>query len=228
MKLGSTHSKEARAKISAAGKGRTAWNKGLRGVQVSWNKGLTKDVDSRVSSPKLRAHLSRVHESQIGVKRSEETREKMRGPKSLGHRRAMSQGRLGMKFSDSHKENMSKVRLGKPTGRIFTEDAKRRIAEGRTAWLSKQGFPWPPTNIEYALQMLLENAGFEYEAQKQIGRYVVDFFVADGNLVFEADSNFWHKDKEREQTRDEYLIEKDIGAVIHLNEEDLISWEVPK
>ena len=189
---------------------------------------MTKHVDPRVSSPKLKDHLKRVHENNVGTKRSEETREKMRGPKTTEHKHAISQGRLGMKFSDNHKENMSRVRIGKPTGRVFTENAKRLIAEGRSRWLAEQGFPWPPTNIEYALQMLLESARFGYEAQKQIGRYIVDFFVPEDNIVFEADSEFWHNDTEREQIRDEYLTDKGVVAVVHLNENDLAPWEVPK
>lgn len=30
-------------------KGRTPWNKGMKGVQVVWNKGLTKETDPRVA-----------------------------------------------------------------------------------------------------------------------------------------------------------------------------------
>ena len=146
--------------------------------------------------------------------------------KSPEHRRAISRGRTGMKFSAEHRNNMSRVRIGKPTGRVFTEDARRRIAEGRARWIAKQGFPWPPTNIEFALQMLLEYAGLEYEPQKQIGRYIVDFFAPSDNIVFEADGEFWHTDSRREQMRDEYLISRGVSAVVHLSGNDLAPWEV--
>lgn len=85
-----------------------------------------------------------------------------------------------------------------------------------------------PTGLEYALQMLLEDADLEFEAQRRFGRYVVDAYVPNRNLVFEADGQFWywHKDKKREAKRDEYLRSSGVGAVVHLTDEDLDPWTV--
>jgi len=70
------------------------------------------------------------------------------------------------------------------------------LAEAAGERMSKD-YSRAPTSLEYALQMLLEDAGLSFEAQRQFGRYIVDAYVADGNLVFEADGQFWywHKDK---------------------------------
>ena len=77
-----------------------------------------------------------------------------------------------------------------------------------------------------ALQLLLEDAGFEFESQKRFGGKVVDFYVASHDLVFEADGTYWHQDKEYEVSRDKELMGHGIEAVIHLNELDLDSYQV--
>lgn len=38
--FGKTHSEESLKKMSAAKKGKIPWNKGKKGVQVAWNKGI--------------------------------------------------------------------------------------------------------------------------------------------------------------------------------------------
>lgn len=81
-----------------------------------------------------------------------------------------------------------------------------------------------PTNLEFALDLLLQDAGLEYESQKRFGRYVVDAYVPSRGLAFEADGAYWHSDKAREARRDAYLVGRGIIAVVHLNEHDLAAW----
>lgn len=82
------------------------------------------------------------------------------------------------------------------------------------------------SNLEIALRELLKKAGFEFEEQIRFGRYIVDAWLPNDNLVFEADGSFWwwHKDKNREVKRDEYLCRRGVVAVIHLDEHDLAPW----
>lgn len=56
---------------------------------------------------------------------SEETKQKMRKPKSEEHKRKISEARKGMKFSPEHIENMSKCKLGF----THTDEAKQKIRE---------------------------------------------------------------------------------------------------
>lgn len=112
-------------------------------------------------------------------------------------------------------------------GNKLSEEHKQRIASGVTQWLLDAGYPQSPTYLEYALQLLLEDAGYEYEAQKKIGRSIVDFYVFSHNLVFEADGSFWHQDKVRELKRDTRLIKQGVAAVVHLDEVDLAPWRAP-
>ncbi len=108
----------------------------------------------------------------------------------------------------------------------FTPRLRARIAVGVAKAHARGDYRRGPTNLEYALQMLLEDAGIDFEAQRRFGRYIVDVYSKDRNLVFEADGSFWnhHKDTNRERRRDEYLIDRGVSAVIHLDAHDLDPW----
>ena len=140
---------------------------------------------------------------------------------------------LEMRAKISATVSLSLIGNQRAKGNTFahTQEAKTKIAIG-IAKAYAQGAYWHngPTYLEYALQLLLEDAGFEFEAQKRFGRYVVDAYVPSRNLVFEADGMFWnhHKDKIREAKRDKYLVDKGATAVVHLTEADLDPWRVRK
>lgn len=68
---------------------------------------------------------------------------------------------------------------------------------------------------------LLEGAGYCHIPEKRFGKYIVDAYVEEFQLGFEADGAFWHTDEEREAVRDQYLARRGV-IVIHLSEEDLI------
>lgn len=65
--LGKTASPEARKKMSEAKKGKAPWNKGKKGLQVAWNKGLTKEDD----------RVKKYTDAKIGRKHSDETKRKI-------------------------------------------------------------------------------------------------------------------------------------------------------
>ena len=122
--------------------------------------------------------------------------------------------RLGTKHSKTTKQQMSKAHKGM----VYIHKKGCRCAF----------HSMPVTVLEHALQMLLENAGLEFETQKRFGYYTVDAWVPSRNLVFEADGSWYHQDKEKERRRDCSLIKKGVSAVVHLDEHDLDPWLVAK
>ena len=112
-------------------------------------------------------------------------------------------------------------------GRNFSAEHRARLGEAMVVRLTNG---WPsPTNLEWALQLLLEDAGFDFETQKRFGRYAADMWVSSHALVFEADGSFWHKQREKKYPgyhakRDAFLLSKGVKAVIHLTEYDLDPW----
>ena len=194
---GHRHTDESKAKMSAS------WRDGSREKQIALQK-----------TPGYRAQISvAVSKSLVGNQRAKGTK---RTPKQLAL------------IKEVHNTDKFKKDASKRTKAMFKNNPnlRKKIAES-VAKAHTRGDYWrSPTNLEYALQLLLEDAGFEYEVQRRFGRYVVDAYVSNRNLVFEADGSFWyhHKDKVREAKRDAYLIDKGVSAVIHLDEHDLAPW----
>lgn len=48
------------------------------------------------------------------------------------------------------------------------------------------------TDIECIVETLLQTLDIEYEAQKRIGWWIVDFYVPGKNLIIECDGDYWH------------------------------------
>lgn len=71
--LGKKHTDESRRKMSESTKGQVSWNKGKKGLQVAWNKGLKGEGNSM-----------------YGKNHTEETKAKMRKPRSEETKRKMS------------------------------------------------------------------------------------------------------------------------------------------
>jgi very-short-patch-repair endonuclease len=70
---------------------------------------------------------------------------------------------------------------------------------------------------EVNLAAALYDAGInEFEQQKKIGRYIVDFWFPAAKLVIEIDGRRYHTDAEREHRRSERLLELGAKRVIHI------------
>ena len=63
--------------------------------------------------------------------------------------------------------------------------------------------------------------GFDFDRQKIIGNYIVDFFCPNRNLVIEIDGSSHNDKQEYDETRDEYL--KSLGlSVIHIPAKEIL------
>jgi very-short-patch-repair endonuclease len=143
-----------------------------------------------------------------------EVRERLRiastGRKHSAETRAkISAGRKGM--------NTGYHGGGRPRGLKHSDESREKMARAFANRSRKYSDTW----MEKALALLLDQGGLVYEKQKRFGRCVVDFWLPDEQLVFEADGDFWHQDKEKEARRDEYLTERGALAVVHISTCDL-------
>jgi len=87
------------------------------------------------------------------------------------------------------------------------------------------------TDIEVIVESLLQALGVEYESQKHIGRWVVDFYVPSKSLVVECDGEFWHSKpevqerdarKDSDLTRQGYDVLRLPGSQIYAGELDIL------
>jgi len=131
------------AKISQSLMGRDALNKGLTGVMVAWNKGLTmseehcqKLSESHKGYVMPEEQKAKISASLKGVKRSEETVAKLRGQKRSpetcalisANRQKQTPPTLGMKFSPEHCKKISDVQKGK----IIPDKQRKQISKTLT------------------------------------------------------------------------------------------------
>jgi very-short-patch-repair endonuclease len=75
------------------------------------------------------------------------------------------------------------------------------------------------TNIERIIDEYLHFTKIKHEHEFAIGQKVVDFYLPETYEILEADSVYWHKNKDEEK-RDKYIEERMRGVrMIHLKEE---------
>ena len=102
--IGYKHTDETKLKLSILGKGRLAWNKGLKGVTTAWNKGIKNSTGKRdpnyVHSEETRLKISMSNSGKI---RSEEFKSKV--SKSL----------IGKQVSDSTRLKLSESAFNRKT-----------------------------------------------------------------------------------------------------------------
>jgi very-short-patch-repair endonuclease len=70
--------------------------------------------------------------------------------------------------------------------------------------------------LERTVAAVLDLLGEPYEAQKRIGRYAVDFYLPDRDLIVECDGEYWHRDKTRDDLRDANLRESGYHHIVHI------------
>ncbi len=207
--------------LSDSLKGRIAPMKGrhlseaTKRIRSDMRKGCTLSNDHK-------AHIT------IGVKCAIENGKKNYGhPMSDENKKAISllhKGNTytrGHSLSLEHRAKISRSLIGnqRALGNVLSPEMRERVVVGAAKWIAH--WPKKPTNLEIALYKLLDMAAYRYERQKRFGRYVVDAYVPEINVAFEADGSFWHQDKLRERIRDKRLCES-VKTVIHLGERDLL------
>lgn len=120
----------------------------------------------------------RGQKRRLGTKHSEETKRKMSKPRS-------KEGR----------KNMSIAALKNPRPREYFQKIN-------LIGLKKQQDSKKPTLIEKKVYDELKKRGLLFETQKIInGRFLVDAYIPNLNLIIEADGDYWHS-LERVQKKD--------------------------
>ena len=131
------------------------------------------------------------------------------------------------------KRNRDNPMFGKSNpfyGKKHSKKTKRLIAENTARQHAEEVFDVWPNRLELALRRLLTEANFTFTEQVQFGRCVVDAWISEYGLVFEADGEAWHTYNEQQNPgyhrRREWFLKQqpEIKAIVHLSEEDLSPW----
>ena len=74
------------------------------------------------------------------------------------------------------------------------------------------------TPQEVKIANYLSELGLRWESQRQIGKYSVDFWIAEIGTVIEADGVYGHFAK-KDQERNEFLLVNGVDFVVHITSE---------
>lgn len=131
-------------------------------------------------------------------------------------------------FTNERREKANKVRLEK-WGRLSEAEKVKRMQNIRKGWqewwgglseaekidrqqiMQTAASQVRPTSIEISVRNVLDALKVDYQEQKPIGRYMVDFFIPSTNTVIECDGDYWHNLPEvvaRDKRKDEFLNQK--------------------
>lgn len=153
MKKGSKHTEETKKKISDTRKRQLAnkqiipWNKGKKGSQIAWNKGLSADPNNPNYDPRVEKNLINAKESwrlnpRLGIEPWNKGETKETDPRLV---------KLG--------ENSGASRKGRSRAYVHTEEKWSEI--GRMGYMASRGkTKQTPNNQELRLEKILKPHGF--------------------------------------------------------------------
>jgi len=202
MRKGSHLTDEQKKAVSDSKKGSVPWNKGLKGVQVSANKGkpmsdvqkkkLSDSAIKRCSSPDFHAY-------NLGKPMSDEQKKLIsehRKGKTAGEKNPM----YGKKHTPEELALMSKNRKGKCTGKDCSLYGKVTHAKGQWFELPDGGRIWLRSSYEVRVvtALLQTDIDWEYELTFPIeldGKqmtYHPDFYFPEEDLFWEV-KGYWYE-----------------------------------
>ena len=176
------HTKETKKKMSESRMGKIPWNKGKKGLQVSWCKG-TKGIMKPNSGSFKKGQPSAFK----GKQHSEKAKKKMK----------KTQFKKGVVPPTAFKKGHTPWSKGK---KFMSDEFYKKLSR---LGLKKQVEMKGPTSIEKKVYDELKARGLLFETQKFINeKYLVDAYIPSLNLIIEADGDYWHGLKENME-RDE-------------------------
>tara|TARA_R110000824_G_scaffold223161_2_gene410950 strand:- start:584 stop:874 length:291 start_codon:yes stop_codon:yes gene_type:complete len=75
------------------------------------------------------------------------------------------------------------------------------------------------TPQEVKIASYLSELGLRWESQRQVGKYFVDFWIAEIGTVIEADGVYGHFSK-KDKERDSFLLDSGVDHVLHIRSEN--------
>ncbi len=111
-------------------------------------------------------------------------------------------------------------------GKSTTEKQKQAAREGIKRTRRIVALSGRLTDIERIIDEYLHKNSIEHIHEFSIGRKIVDFYLSSSNEVLEADSDYWHQNKEVDLKRDEYIKKRNpFVRVYHFVEKDIKSGD---
>lgn len=92
-------------------------------------------------------------------------------------------------------------------GKAWSEEMRLKAGERMVKRLLNNGYNKTDTRCHLALEKLLTSCGLRVQKEVVFPPFIVDCYVDDIYVAFEADSKIWHS-KKRDRARDASILEK--------------------
>ena len=113
---------------------------------------------------------------------------------------------IGMERTEENKKNMSEAQIKR-----YKENPKSHP----NYVMAQKGYM---TSTEKEIRDLLIGKNEVYKLQHKIGKYWVDFYLPERNLVIEADGAYWHQDQSKDIERDKAILKEIPGVkILHIH-----------
>ena len=96
----------------------------------------------------------------------------------------------------------------KKTFRIIPSDTDRRFCSF-SCYRKHNGETLP----EKQVRLLLDALNISFIQEAKMGRYSVDFLLINLNIALEVDGEYWHRNKEKDDRKDAYMLSKGFSVV---------------
>lgn len=224
---------EAKARMSESQKKRFADVDARKATSEATKQGMAKpEIRENLSQKQLKRYQE--HPEQL-VQKSEHMKKlyaetDLRERVSKATKEAMIKVNARLEFQENLRKAMVEV-YARPEWRAKLRDARKAMwqtPEYQEVWakaMSEVHRYRGQTKLEIIVAAVLGDLEIEYEREKRIGRYSIDFYVPGKNLVIECDGEYWHskpKAQEKDARRDAYLVSHGY-TIIRLPEADIKS-----
>lgn len=190
----------------------------IRGHMVNH---LSIETRNKMSVIRKGKHLSEEHKENI--------RKSLSGVPLAEERKAkISKSLMGRSFP----KNLNNNGIHGLKGRPRTEEHKKKISEShKKLWKNLDKSEYyertikglrgankgrKATDIEIIVAEWLETLAIEFEREKEIDTYFIDFYLSGKKIAIECDGDHWHdmpENKERDKIKDKYLNEMGIKVL---------------
>jgi len=142
-------------------------------------------------------------------------------------RRQISRAMKGREFSQQHRQKMSENNARYWKGKTLSEEHRQKIAIAAEKRASRDNDDFKNispdyfTDIEEITKNFFEEHNIGYLHNKRIGSYFPDFIILD-NVIIECDGEYWHKERDNKDRRDEYFRNKGF-LIFHVRGDEIKS-----
>lgn len=174
--------------------------------------------------PEVRARISAIKKAEMAdpIRRAQMRQQALDEMAQPGAKERSRKAAIEQNAQPGSRERHSafmKEFLARPESEWIRQQARETLAQNRQqpgyAEAVAKGMAaskkYSRTNIERIVESVLQALGVEYEPQKHVGRWVVDFFIPSKALCIECDGDYWHSlpsAQERDARKDAYLQQK--------------------